>query len=266
MIKRGSILLLLCLIMNCSEDKPTGPSRDDFRYPLRIGNEWHYKRQVTLTFDVKSGVRAPEVTASSVRVHVAAEQILHDSLTTLQVEENGSSARESWTSASFYQNRVDGLYLLSGVIEPIALPKGAGENEAYNRILTPGDYPAIAATSFLYDENSMHRVLEYPMQVGTEWSYAEQNRPRRIHKKVIGKTDVTTDAGTFKAVIVQWFVDFDADGEFDSNLEYFDYIANEGLVKRSFLIRNLPVVDDDGGNIGSYDYRDESLLSSFIVK
>ena len=52
----------------------------------------------------------------------------------------------------------------------------------------------------------------------------------------------------------------------DNNIEFFDYIANEGLVKRSFLIRNLPVVDDDGGNIGSYDYHDESILSSLSLK
>ena len=83
---------------------------------------------------------------------------------------------------------------------------------------------------------------------------------------MIGETEVKTQAGSFTAVKVQWKMDFNGDGEFDNNVQFFDYIANEGLVMRSFLIQNLPVLDDDGTNIGSYDYHDMSVLTSYKLK
>ena len=93
-----------------------------------------------------------------------------------------------------------------------------------------------------------------------------RHKPRRVKKRVRGQVDISTAAGSFKAAQVQWIIDFDGDGDFDENVEYFDYIANEGLVKRSFLIKGLPVVDDDGAYIGRYDYRDESELRSLRLK
>jgi hypothetical protein len=252
------------MILSCSQDNPTGPSSEKFRYPLQIGNEWHYDRQVSLTYDVKSGVRLPEITTSSVRVVAAGETVLFDSLTTIKLEENGSNATGGWANSSFYQNKADGLYLISGAVEPLALPKTTKRNDKFG-IVAPGIYSFSKENTIFFSENA-RRVLQYPLKPGTEWTYAEQNKPRRMNKKVIGTADITTRAGTFKTVKIQWIVDFDGDGQFDNSVEFFDYIADEGLVKRSFLIKNLPVLDDDGGNIGSYDYLDESLLSSVTLK
>ena len=123
----------------------------------------------------------------------------------------------------------------------------------------------IISPDSLYVEQPTKIVLKYPLTAGMEWKYSERNKPRRANKRVLGETDVKTFAGTFTAVPVQWLVDFDGDGDFDNNIEYIDYIANEGLVKRSFLINNLPIVDDDGTIIGLYDYLDVSVLTSANV-
>ncbi len=267
-INPHTILVLLSagLLFTCSEDKITGPSRDDFRYPLKAGNTWHYDRRLTLTFTMTSGVRPPEVEQAEVRVVVEGEEQLADSTPAFRLVEQTESG--DWLNSAIYQNRADGLYIVSGSDDPSSLPKNSPD--FFEMRLTqhpPADfavYALLASPFVLFNIESDDRLaLKYPLKTGTEWIYTEKNRPRRVNKKVIGEANVQTDTGTFKTVKVQWIVDFNGDGEFDDTIEYFDYIANEGLVKRSFLIKKLPVVDDEGGNIGSYSYHEESILSSY---
>lgn len=266
---RYVILTLLFLMCSCSEDNPTGPSSPDFRYPMKAGNEWNYSHSLSLTFDLRSGTRPPELTRSTIRVLVIGEEVIFDSLQCLKLQEQLTENENTRTSYHFYQNNADGLYLIAGRGESTALLKNKSDYINFINKVSPGAGIAFSSTLFNSKNDSLNlekpakRALKYPLQSGTQWVYSEKNRPRRVNKRVIGDVDVTTDAGEFKTVKIQWIVDFDGDGEFDDNIEYFDYIANEGLVKRSFLIKNLPLVDDDGGNIGYYSYLDESILSSY---
>ncbi|MBN1559087.1 hypothetical protein JW998_02475 [candidate division KSB1 bacterium] len=274
---RFPYILLLCLalsLIRCSKDDPVGPSRDDFRYPLEPGNTWIYDRSIKMTFQPRSGTRAPDSTGATVRVEVIGAEVIFDTLATIKVRERVEQDGAFSTSYHHYQNNSDALYLVATVGSPVTLPKKtAAMNRLFEKVWEiPFDLMSLfeenrnSAADSLHLEKPVKTVLQYPLKAGAEWTFSEKNRPRRIRKRVIGEEDVKTKAVTFKTVKIQWIVDFDGDGEFDSNVEYFDYIANEGLVKRSFVIRNLPLLDDEGGNIGSYDYQDQSLLVSFVVK
>jgi hypothetical protein len=208
------------------------------------------------------------VTRSIVRITVEAEDQVDDSTRAFRLMELTQDG--DLINNAYYQNRSDGLYIVSGSDDPSSLPKNSHAlSNAGILDMNTADLKTFSLFNPHFgkpNSSSVRCALKYPLKAGTEWSYTEKNRPRRVNKKVIGETTVQTNTGSFKAVQVQWIVDFDGDDEFDDIIEYYDYIANEGLVKRSFLIKKLPVVDDDGGNIGSYDYLDESLLSSVTLK
>ncbi|MBN1464975.1 hypothetical protein JXA02_04390 [candidate division KSB1 bacterium] len=275
MINRLAYLFLLLAtlaLIRCTKDDPVGPSRDDFRYPLEPGSVWIYDRSINLDFHPRSGTRAADSIHATIRIEVIGEEMLFDTLATIKVREQVEQDATSLTNYNFYQNRDEALYLIAVVGGAVALPKKTtGVNHAFAPVFSArfdiisgldGNLIPIAVDS-LHLEKPAKVVLRYPLTAGVEWTYSEKNRPRRIKKRVLGDTEVNTPIGTFKAVKVQWIVDFDGDGEFDDNLDYIDFIADQGLVKRSFLIRNLPLLDDDGGNIGYYDYHDQSFLVSF---
>jgi hypothetical protein len=269
------LLFLYITLIQCSKDNPTGPTRDDFLYPLKPGTTWMYNRSISMTFHPRSGTRSPDSISAVVNVEVIGKEVLFDTLQTIKVRECIEQDDASSTSYHFYQNKSDALYLVATVGSPVALPKktanvnqlfGHGFNTTFNFVSLFEMSQIPAAADSLHLEKPVKTVLRYPLKAGTEWTYSERNKPRRVNKRVIGEEDVDTHIGTFKTVKIQWIADFDGDGEFDDNVEYYDFIANEGLVKRSFLIRNLPLVDDEGGNIGNYDYQDQSLLVSYTAK
>ncbi|MBN1481388.1 hypothetical protein EH223_03350 [candidate division KSB1 bacterium] len=262
----------MAMASSCSKKNAVGPSRDNYRFPLATGNTWTYDRHIILTFDVASGIRPPDSTFSSVTVQVVAPEVIFDSLQTIKVREKLEMQEGALTTYHYYQNNADALYLIASLGLPTTLPKRALNSPAgpsptlialTHPLHTFANPVSAAAPDSLYLEQPAKIVLKYPLAEGTEWKYSEKNKPRRVNKRVLGEIAVQTAAGTFTAVQVQWIMDFDGDGAFDNNILFIDYIANEGLIKRSFLIQGLPVVDDDGTYIGRYNYHDLSTLTSY---
>ena len=264
------LFTLIIALMNCSKDA-TGPSSEDYRYPLTTGNTWVYARTITQTYQVSSGQRPPDSSASTITVKSLGQEVLFDTLKTIKLMEKIETDQAVQTHYQFYQNTGTAFSLIASVGAPVALPKKAANIhtnavEIFAGLICPNFGLLQGATLISADSLTVEKpakiVLKYPLTPGTEWKYSEKNKPRRINKRVLNETDVRTSAGTFHAVQVRWILDFDGDGEFDDNVEYIDYIANEGLVKRSFLIKDLPIVDDEGTRIGKYDYQDVCLLTS----
>lgn len=265
-------LIFFALFTLCSKENAVGPSGENYRYPLSPGNTWTYERSIVLTFDVSSGNRPPDSTLSTITVDVVALEVIFDSLETIKVRERRATQQGSLTTFNYYQNTSDALYLIAGLGVPTTLPKQSIDSPAVlSPLLTFLNNPLyavqsaadVAAPDSLYLEQPAKIVLKYPLAQGIEWKYSEKNKPRRANKRVLGEIDVQTAAGTFTAVQVHWIVDFDGDGSFDNNILFFDYIANAGLIKRSFLIQGLPVVDNNGTYIGRYNYHDLSTLTSY---
>ncbi len=67
-------------------------------------------------------------------------------------------------------------------------------------------------------------------------------------------------AGDFGCFVVRWLEDTDNDGSFNDNLVFYDYIAEEGLIRRSILMANVLVIDEHGNELGFIDITDEYEL------
>lgn len=270
-----AIPVLAALLFGCAEDNPTGPSSKDYRYPLKTGNTWTYTRTISLNYKLKTGTRAPETTTATVTVQVIGEETIFDSLATIKVREQIQEGANTVTSHNFYESNGASLYLVATHNGPLVLPKrAAGDIRVFDRTFTSlfdvlaaaEGTIASAANDSVHLENPAKVVLSYPLEAGKEWPYSEKNKPRLVSKRVAGETEAKTLAGTFQTVKLQWRMDFSGDGEIDNNVEFFDYYAEQGLVKRSMVIRNLPLVDNQGYNIGSYTFSDVSELIAYTVK
>ena len=124
--------------------------------------------------------------------------------------------------------------------------------------------PAEAAVVTLEDPPVV--TLQYPLEPGSHWQMRAEGEPFRIDKEVVGRTEVEVPAGRFDCYVVQWT--YPGSPSLDEQVEFYDYIAAEGLVKRSIITKNVPVTtySDPYGQMGIVDLRDEFELVSYQVQ
>ena len=108
-------------------------------------------------------------------------------------------------------------------------------------------------------ENPPKLGLKYPIEIGAEWTFRE-NDPWHIEKQIHDFEIISVPAGDFGCFVVRWLEDTDNDGSFNDNLVFFDYIAEEGLIRRSILMANVLVIDEHGNELGFIDITDEYEL------
>lgn len=121
------------------------------------------------------------------------------------------------------------LPLLTTGENPLSKPDPDGTQEQHSGSPTIGD-----------------QVLAYPLHVGANWVFRANTGIGVISKKVVARVSVTVSAGTFRCYKIQWLYDggtYFSDG---SQVLFFDYISDAGLIKRSIEIKNV--------TLETYDY------------
>lgn len=116
------------------------------------------------------------------------------------------------------------------------------------------------------DDGGPHLCYKYPLRIGQQWTYIEQSDAHfwRIDRRVVDWRMISTPAGDFDCFVVQWLFDINRDGEWDDNLEFFDFVAAEGLVKRMYTLRDLDISRPASpDSIGTYDAVWEATLTDF---
>jgi hypothetical protein len=106
--------------------------------------------------------------------------------------------------------------------------------------------------------------LKYPLETGSVWTYRNMEEPFQIEKKIVTFENVTVPAGSFYCYKIQWI--YTQPGLGDSVLHY-DYISEKGLVKTSYIVKDILLIAQDGDTLGVYEIKDESVLNytSLIV-
>ncbi|MFQ5639826.1 MAG: hypothetical protein ACE5IR_17745 [bacterium] len=271
-------LLFLAAIFGCSaKDNPTASEENNFVYPLKIGNKWEYMRELSVfnfrpdtvgfapSDTIISSVSTVEIVRTATLPAPVKTYVLYETLT-----EEGSSASES---ESFYSNQADGFYYYAYRCAGSVLPKSSVKKRIYFK----GRYFSHIReiTSFIEDAVSNNCVgldsiiyevpplksLPYPLEIGAQWLYRSEGNPFKIEKKVVAKDSVTVPAGHFNCYKIQWLFDIDNNGEVDRDIEFFDDICSEGLIRRNILFKDLLLTGESGPEpIGKFDVEDHSQL------
>lgn len=113
-------------------------------------------------------------------------------------------------------------------------------------------------------------MLRYPFEVGARWLFQRIADPAAgissVDKKILAAEQVRVPAGDFACFKIQWLL-LDDSGSPVGDVEQLDYIAEQGLVKRTVFLKDYFLRSAEIG-APSYivDRRVETLLADVDVR
>ncbi|MCG2716958.1 MAG: hypothetical protein L6422_11950 [Candidatus Marinimicrobia bacterium] len=264
--------IILMMIIGC-EDEPTVP-KENYTYPLSIGNRWEYHRDFTYcsysdsTQTDTCGIISGYDTCS---VIVVQETTLLDTIETIQLMEQTWEDSSIFVGLYYYEERDTGLFLIA-YLNPYssALPKSINRSNFLNEPLIPKHLKELyygkltrlnklSENGKLYYEDPPVYSLKYPLEIGSYWTYRQEGHPWRMDRKVIQDTTITVPAGTFKCY--QLRMDYMIS---ETNVRIDDFIADEGLILRKVYLEGE--VWDEYGNLLYSKLDDEYKLMNYELR
>jgi hypothetical protein len=264
------LLGALCFL-HCSEDYPIFEKRDG-RFPLRVGNWWILSEERTIDFypEAPSWINEnPWVHRDSVYWEIIDKDILRGYSTyVLKNELLGDESSYSLEWYTDYWGTRHGLYDIGywNAGASVIPPKASAKYKLVfmdREFKSPQEIFDWARGLRTYKGDSIavrippRKVLEYPLEVGKEWVAFDELWLQT--RKVIGRENITTSAGTFLCykieVIGEFWKDF---------LVWYDWFSSEGLVKRYFWYTG-DVIDELGNLVGIYESTIIYLLEDYFI-
>jgi len=281
------LFFLVLLITSCKKDtNPIIPNSDTFLYPLEVGNKWEYDRHfATFNYRKKDSIDYPRYDDSihyysKIVVEVVGKKTILDSIkaSIIQSFETSSSMRSFW-SEQYYCNQDNGLFLHghrfnigggNGLPKLINSEKIIFKGKEFNSIdeiiqsldfILPKAY-SICSDSIIYN-NPPLMVLAYPIINSGEWIFRQSNEPFAINKRVLGKENITLLSRVFLCHKIEWLYDLNNDNKWDEDISVVDFYADEGLIKRTFFVKDLVIttIASPDSN-GYFDSSEEIILTN----
>lgn len=276
-----SLSIIILSLISCNNENE---SKDDYIYPLSIGNNWEYVREMNMYFYSDSNSVIPEYEDTlnltfDLSATITDEVTLNDTLETIEMSVFESDSENTYMGKYYYKNNNDGLFMCAykspgSIIYPkktagnTVLFKGMEFDNYYQlsdfiQHLTPNH--KILSDSLHFEEPPV-KTLQYPLKVGDQWTYRQDDNPWRMDRKVINRKDVELSIGTFDCYEVKFLFDLDHNGEWDEDIWIIDYISNEGLIQRTVTILGIEEGGPEGPTGRLIDSFDRYILTDFDVK
>lgn len=274
------LLFTLLFIQSCEKKyNPVTPETSDYFYPIKLGNQWEYSRVFSLLKyePANASTIVDTFFTSTVIINVMKQEIIHDNINTFVFKETLIENNHTFTSDTYYTNSNKGLYLHAYRGPGHVVPKVTQKK----RILFKGKYfsDIQEITSFItkafprsysINDTLIYEIpplqsLKYPLEIGAQWVYRNPDNPWHIEKKIVGFEEVDVATGKFDCFKIQWLYDIDNKGVWDPDIIFYDYICEQGLVKRSIIFKNA-TISFELEPIGTFDIKDESVLTKLNLE
>jgi hypothetical protein len=252
---------ILAIGGGCGDSKPNSLILGDFAYPLQVGQTWLYSGSYqTFNFQPESlAYSHSESRTFQSTVQIVQKFNLLDSLEVYgfkeTIIESGKDPTYSW---HYMNNSSEGLYRYAYTLGDVRVTprKPAVQDRSYRfhgktyasieELLRSSDTrhegEALDGDSIKYDVPPF-RSLKYPLTTGSEWPVRVPPGSMMLNKKVIDEVKIQVPAGVFNCARIQWLYGTGTDGQVDSDMQVFDYVARIGLVKRTQVFHNVTVTD-----------------------
>lgn len=255
--------------------------RAPFQYPLVIGASWTYAGQFILfNFDPGSlGARSGDTLHRASLVEVAALDTVPSGTEVYRLHEILTEYDEIFESCSYYENRKKGLFYHGTTSQPHVAPVPfvaghtlalKGKRFASLELLVGYFYRDVRPAGLACGIDTVFhdpplKSLQFPMRVGSQWTYRPPGNPWLIDKRINSEGPVEVPAGSFQAYEVQWLYDIDEDGSYDEQIDLRDQISYEGLLDRTLLITGIVMMDESGDTLGTFDIMDKWELTELTT-
>lgn len=278
------LLLILILLNGCNlfESKQE-EIEQNFIYPLAIGNSWQYHRTISTEYDEMGNENGldDESYTNTALVEICAIETVFKNIDTFNLKTTISDGGQVINGHNYYKNSntkcMSHGYTTAHVITPKKVPNYSHLKFHGRTFHKPEDIQvwlekckisssATVEDSITYDPVT---ILEYPLAEGNQWTYRYKTSdlvPWRIDKQVTGWEEIEVEAGEFMAWKINWYNNpFNEGIDWDETIETVEYVADEGLIKRTWCITGIEVYNTQGELIGTQTFRDELNLISYSI-
>lgn len=281
-IFRSAVLavpVLSFVFSSCSDDtqssnNPNGPQRD-FKYPYALNSFWYYTTYNFVTNYRPDSIRqiiAPDTIVGYGSAVFSSDTII--AADTLRILRNThSSEGHTHTTIELYKQLDTGLirhaFYSSGTNFG---PFRSGSPVKY--IHQGTEYLSIADlknalrqfdlrgdTTLTFDD-PLIIALKYPVAEGREWLYLDYGATK-ITKKYSGYEEISSNGRSYFCAMVKrlWYINNSTVP--DTNFQFVDYFAKEGMVRRDFVIADVLVSNALGEPLGYIDVREQAILNLY---
>ena len=265
-MKHLIITLFTIVLFSACDDE-----NDDFQidsYPMAVGNEWTYDRKMTFTsHESEKGdiAREMDTLRYTVRVRVEKDTIMDE---TMSVKKFKAREQNSDTySTEFLFEDYDGIkcyaYYPGGDL--LAFVKNRPEVKLSSGIPFGGllSIPKSTTNEPVY-ENPPTLNLKLPLSNNIRWTYRHPSEDFsvQIDKRVIKAESIDVPAGTFECFKIRY--EYSNHPGFE-DVEVYDWIAREGLVKRQISTDSVVFINQQGDTTGAGSSTNTYALQSFTL-
>lgn len=270
------MIFILPTIFTCTKN-PVGVVQYNW-YPLAVGNSWEYSR-----FFASINVRPDTVSVpfadtffSTGKVEVTKKDSILDSIPVFELFEVLKDNLDEYPSWNYFNNLEDGLYYYgsNGIsyLPPLQSPTKKSfyfKGRYFSNVREIVDWLEEAVCVPLSNSEILdyyippRKRIQYPLRIGSKWTYTQAGDPWRIDAKIIRIEAVTVPAGMFYCYKIQWLYDLNDDGKWDSDIDFFQYVHSVGVVKWKILFKNVQYIDELGNLIATFDALEEIQLTDF---
>jgi len=263
-------------ISSCSkkEDSIVTPNTPaDFKYPYTLNSNWLYK----------GTLQNINVRPDSIRPYITTEPILETGysvwkndtimggITARILQSNHTSPTHSHNTTEYFVNSDTGLVSIRFTSNGTSFGP-FNVNPRYKMLYNGRYYHSIYelkrdafSENFLQSSTDHANCIKYPVEANKEWYFRKPNIVQIQRKKYLSFEQVVTPAGTFDCMKIARINYSGSPAVADPNYIMYDYLSKIGMVKRSYLIKNIPLLNNVGETIGYFDISDEVLLNSYTI-
>lgn len=268
-------LVLIITLFNCNKS-PTGYD-GSYYYPLETGLVWNYEQKFQMKnyrpFDLNYPY-TPDTgeIVENFRVLSEGKYKFENGVATFILSAIPLN-HYYYKSTNYYISKPEKLYRYAYKSYGYeVLPKSSGNlkyllnGKHFNNIPSIIDYATGIINKFqdsVYIEPTPRLVYKFPLKIGSKWNFVDIDGMLKIDKEVIEKKFINVLAGKFLAFVIKWHYYYN--GQQNSiNISVLEYLSEKGLLKRTFHIKDVALIESDNPEIKGYiDFIQEINLINF---
>lgn len=264
------LIIAITINSGCNNDNPVTPNNpfENYRYPYQNGINWIYKFK-TVYYNIRP---------DSATVYVAPDTI-NGTGVSIYTNDTVINGRTSKLLRSEHITPLHGHYTLESFIQTDTglISTFGGENgrsfgpyspQKNIKLIFNGrefqnvqdiflHYRSGYNTDLAVIDTTPVNCIKYPVTAGTEWHFSSLGTGLNIYKKYTRILDVNTPIGNFQCMEIQRIFKTPMA---DSNLIFYDYLSDKGMIKRDYTIKNISISNSSGQVIGYFDVKEEYLI------
>lgn len=257
------ILILIFVIISCkkNDNKLTLIINS---YPMNIGTEWTYDRQIIVKkYDSSSFYKAEKIDTINfiTKISIVKDTILNDTMNVTVFKSREEN--NNWTSNHYYYIDNNGLrnyaYMNAGAI---VFPKKSAHPNFSNLEMIVDKIKLTNGELFIETPPTLNII--FPLENNTSWTYREPSESDilQIDKKVVGSENLVLFEQTFECLKVEYT--YLNNPNYDK-INMTEWISNEGLIKRLTTIDSTTVTNEIGEPLYTAQINESLILKELNI-